>query len=264
MKPVEKIQYMAAIACDQELTATAVRVGIYLCNCLNGKTGQCNPAIEWIAYDTGCSKRSIQYAIDMLEKRGYLTIKKRGDGRSHKTKYVLKKDAAHCALSSQQRAQPIAPLLDNKGCNLETERVQIAAQKGANSRFAYNREGNSEGNSEETVKGKTGRKSKAKPPPEKWEIPPWVNKHAWAEFEQHRRDIKKPLKNLARTKAANLLRDMTHSEQQACIDNTIQNHWQGLFPDKVKRDTGKNQRGSGSERITEQQFLDNCVRFAKG
>jgi hypothetical protein len=76
--------------------------------------------------------------------------------------------------------------------------------------------------------------SKAKPKPAPWQPPPWINPTAWAEFEQHRREMGKPLTDLARTKAANRLRDLSHAEQQQCIDTSIQARWTGLFPEKAK------------------------------
>jgi hypothetical protein len=73
------------------------------------------------------------------------------------------------------------------------------------------------------------------PLPEKreaWTPPEWVNPQAWADFELHRREIRKPLSDLARTKAANQLQGMTAQQQQACIDASIQARWSGIFPDK--------------------------------
>ena len=81
------------------------------------------------------------------------------------------------------------------------------------------------------------------PKAERWKIPAWVNAKAWAEFEQHRRDIKKPMTDLARTKAANVLKGMTHSQQQACIDKSIQSRWPGLFSGRDDH-KGRNQSGS--------------------
>ena len=70
---------------------------------------------------------------------------------------------------------------------------------------------------------------------EKWNPSSWLNLKAWNEFEQHRKEIKKPLSDLARTKAANQLKHLTHSEQQEVIDKSIQSRWPGLFPEKVKK-----------------------------
>ncbi|MCB1722059.1 MAG: hypothetical protein KDI11_09915, partial [Alphaproteobacteria bacterium] len=66
----------------------------------------------------------------------------------------------------------------------------------------------------------------------KWQQPPWINQSAWNEFETHRKEIREPLSNMARTKAANLLKNLTHEQQQECIDKTIQNRWKGLFPER--------------------------------
>ena len=75
----------------------------------------------------------------------------------------------------------------------------------------------------------------SKPPPRaSWTPPAWINREAWDEFEQHRREINKPLSDLARTKAANQLAGLSPDEQQQCIDRSIQARWTGLFPEKVK------------------------------
>lgn len=68
----------------------------------------------------------------------------------------------------------------------------------------------------------------------KWQLPDWINPNSWKEFEQHRRDMRQPLTDLARTKAANTLKALTFEQQQACIDMTIQNRWKGLFPEQHK------------------------------
>ena len=65
---------------------------------------------------------------------------------------------------------------------------------------------------------------------EKWEPPPNLNTAAWAEFEQHRREIREPLTNQARTKNANILVRYPQDTQQAMGDRTIANRWKGVFP----------------------------------
>ncbi len=68
-------------------------------------------------------------------------------------------------------------------------------------------------------------------------LPPWVNPRAWAEFEQHRREMRKPLTDLARKKAWSQLRGLTHEQQQAVVDYSIAGRYQGLFPDRLKRNS---------------------------
>lgn len=65
-----------------------------------------------------------------------------------------------------------------------------------------------------------------------WTAPTWINPQAWAEFEQHRKEMKQPLTDMARTKAANQLKSLTFESQQQTVDMTIQNRWRGLFPEK--------------------------------
>jgi len=73
---------------------------------------------------------------------------------------------------------------------------------------------------------------------EKWNIPAHVNQSAWEDFEAHRREIRKPLTNRARTAAAKKLTGLTHDEQRDAIDNTVQSRWTGIFP--------QNQKGNGN------------------
>ena len=64
-----------------------------------------------------------------------------------------------------------------------------------------------------------------------WKAPNGLNMEAWAEFEQHRKDIKKPLTDTARTKAANQIIHLDSIEQQSTVDKSISSRWAGLFPD---------------------------------
>ena len=84
---------------------------------------------------------------------------------------------------------------------------------------------------------------------EKWLTPEWLNKQAWSEFESHRKEIKKPLTDLSRTKAANQLEGLNYDQQQQVIDKSIQGRWAGLFPDKVRNE--ENQRNSKPENSLE-------------
>ena len=94
------------------------------------------------------------------------------------------------------------------------------------------------------------KKEKNPPTPQrgKWVLPAFVNAKAWAEFEQHRRDIKKPLTDLARTKAANQLKGLSPAEQQACIDKSIQARWPGLFPERTNAKSKQSGASSTAQR----------------
>lgn len=60
------------------------------------------------------------------------------------------------------------------------------------------------------------------------DLPDWLNKEAWADFIQHRIEIKKPLKPLSAKKNMNVL-EKQKNLQQEIVDNCIKNEWRGLF-----------------------------------
>ena len=80
---------------------------------------------------------------------------------------------------------------------------------------------------------KVTKKKAAKKKPDQWILPDWVNPIAWSEFEQHRKEARKPMSDLAKTKAAGELKGFTFQEQQIAVNNTIQNSWTGVFPKKT-------------------------------
>ena len=110
---------MADLSRNPNLSDSAVRVGVYLCDCENDKTGQCNPAIAWIARDTNLSKRSIQYAINALADAGYIKVSQKGNGKGNRTEYELTKGANNAPIKGADSApleKPKGAKNDAKGC----------------------------------------------------------------------------------------------------------------------------------------------------
>jgi len=68
-------------------------------------------------------------------------------------------------------------------------------------------------------------------------IPNGINIKAWEDFELHRKEIKKPLTKLSRTKLYNLLLANEY-DQEEIINISIQNRWAGLFA--LKKQFNKN------------------------
>jgi len=87
---------------------------------------------------------------------------------------------------------------------------------------------------QQTTTNNKGKKEKNVKNNTEWVSPGGLNVNAWSEFEQHRKDIRKPMSNLAKTKAANQICSLSQEQQQATIDNSIQSGWAGLFPDKIQ------------------------------
>jgi hypothetical protein len=64
--------------------------------------------------------------------------------------------------------------------------------------------------------------------------PPDLNAKAWQEYLDYRREAGfKKLTEKGETMAMNRLLKISKAAQQECVDNTIANGWQGLFPDKT-------------------------------
>jgi hypothetical protein len=63
-----------------------------------------------------------------------------------------------------------------------------------------------------------------------FEFPDWLNRNAWREFEQHRKNLKKPLDDLSRKKNLEVLSAMNHVEQQQSVDQAITGSYPALRP----------------------------------
>ena len=72
-----------------------------------------------------------------------------------------------------------------------------------------------------------------------------INKQAWDEFVQHRKDIKMPLSGLAAKKNKATLSKYSPEQQQEIVDATISNGWRGLFPPKHSVKTNPEKYTSG-------------------
>jgi hypothetical protein len=82
-----------------------------------------------------------------------------------------------------------------------------------------------------------------------------INLEAWAEWCEYREAKKKPVSELAQVKQWKVLALYTHQVQQAIIDQSIMNDWQGLFAPKFRHQID-NQTNSTRERTLEQDLHD--------
>ena len=86
-----------------------------------------------------------------------------------------------------------------------------------------------------------------------------INKKAWDEFVEHRKDIKMPLSELAAKKNRATLSKYSPEQQQEIVDTTISNGWRGLFPPKHSGKTNSGKYTGGAIGRAMQAFDD----FAK-
>jgi uncharacterized protein YdaU (DUF1376 family) len=87
-----------------------------------------------------------------------------------------------------------------------------------------------------------------------WLPPQGLNMEAWAEFEEHRKSTKGKFSDLARTKAANSIINLSQEEQQATIDRSIQAGWSGLFPEKSTQQDTRPFFQKNNDSVREQLF----------
>ena len=161
-------------------------------------TGQLLTGRKVLAEQTGLSEQQVRTSLNKLKSTNEITIK----STSHNSLITLV-----CWESYQQNNQE-----DNQAVTKQqpTDNQAVTTNK--------------------NVKNDNNEKNDKKKP---WVSPAGLNLEAWAEFEQHRKDIKKPLTDTARTKAANQIIHLDPAEQQSTVDKSISSRWAGLFPDKT-------------------------------
>lgn len=88
------------------------------------------------------------------------------------------------------------------------------------------------------------------------EIPTNLNESAWQDYVRHRKEIRaKKLTPRGEKMAMNKLAKLSPDQQQACVDLTISNGWQGLFPEKVMSERAPSDQEHNRKEI--QSWLDN-------
>jgi hypothetical protein len=64
------------------------------------------------------------------------------------------------------------------------------------------------------------------------ELPPTINRNAWAEWVEYRKSRRKKISEVSAKKSLALLGAFDHFTQQRMVDEAIRNDWQGLFAPK--------------------------------
>lgn len=93
-------------------------------------------------------------------------------------------------------------------------------------------------------KGKEGNKKGGAAQKAPTPTPDGVDPKAWQDFDQHRRSTSKlrsTWNDLAKTKAANLLRQLTPDQQREIVDYSVTGGYPGLFPDRATKSVKTNE-----------------------
>jgi hypothetical protein len=192
---------------------------------------------EWTD-ETGLSRREQETARKTLKSLGIIEEKK--EGIPARLYFRVNVVVLNAILAKYCEETPSKAIKIKDGGNRHTVESENAIQEGLKTPYSdggnrlYNTEITSETTSETTSKRKD--KAAAK---EKFIVPDSINKIAFDEFEQHRKEIKKPLTDLAKTKACNQLQEFSSEDQQKIIDNSIRGGYPGLYVDCINRLSGQ-------------------------
>lgn len=130
MTPVEKLEWIAGVASDPEVTDAAVRVGAFLVNSLNRKTGQCNPKRATIMSGTGRSEATVKRALRNLIGSGWVEVLTTGNGVGNTSQYGfgkgVKKDPVKGVKSKPLRKPKGVKSVPKRGSNLSGKGVKSA------------------------------------------------------------------------------------------------------------------------------------------
>lgn len=112
----------------------------------------------------------------------------------------------------------------------------------------------------EFKEGKEGKEGKG------WVLPEWVDAEAWADWEQHRKALKKPMTDKARTLAVGVLKKAVEAgfTCRETVDLAITSGWQGLFVPKGRPSSGPMAGMSFAEardKIAELQYRRDMLRL---
>lgn len=154
-----------------------------------------------MALDAKDGRDSTREGIRELEEIGYLTRTKNGDGTLEMELFLVEPET-----EKPSKDEP------------ETDSPTDGKAVGRESRPISNKESYKERN--------TSKKEV------QVELPEWLNREKWEEWEQHRKEIKKKLTPLTVKKQIKLLSNYIPI-YDLIIEQSIQNGWTGLFPEKV-------------------------------
>ena len=201
------------------------------------KTQQCWPSIETLARTARISRRTTERAIVLLCEVGII-LKISGKGRSKTNHYqVLNPDT----LDGFYEGQTPAQLTGIKAVKPVKQRPENPSNSAIKPRRSCRTE---------LLKRTT---SRTKGAPEVIPEPLATDRFrvAWAEWQQHRDEIKHPITPTAGKRQLAMLAKLGHDQAIAAIERSIERGWRGLFPPDQDK-------GNGSTTSLSNCGLDPC------
>lgn len=234
--------------------ATARYVLLVLANYADKNGRGAFPSSSSISDDTGLSIRTVKYKLDHLMDIGVIRLGNQAIAGAYIDRHdrrptvydLCVERGASPAPGSERGAND-----DAMGCSSRQNGVQTTTERGAPA--APNPSINHQGTIKEpkgTVADAPAAQNKAQKFDPMTAQPANVSTAVWADWCQHRKEIRKPLTATTCAKQAKTLAG--HHAPDAVINQSISNGWTGLFPEKVL--PGAQQRGG--RQTSEPDFND--------
>jgi hypothetical protein len=198
-------------------------LAVYLCLCRHSDSeGQSRPSLNQISRECGMARRTTINTISTLEGYGLIgvirTTKQNGENNPNTYELLEFPDNPNQSKCEPDGSAPHAP----------------GSAPGAPQGSAPHAPGSAPGAPMGNPLGKPtslGKQKTSPTPSNEIELPTWLPAETWAEFVQYRKEIKKPLSELATRKNLKLLDELrSHGEDPVkVIEQSIANGWQGLF-----------------------------------
>ncbi|MEN8251696.1 MAG: helix-turn-helix domain-containing protein [Bacteroidota bacterium] len=207
-----------------ELPANAKYIGSYLMTWMNENGDNCYPSVKRIAHETSLTEPTVCKYIQVLREEGWLETKKKGfDGKAW----------AH------NQYYPNIPNKVLKEIKCELEGTKTDSVRHLNSHDKALKELNTITTDNSTVITKER------------DYPKELNLSAWNEYTEYRKEskIRKLTIKGEDKQIEKLIGFGDYSMQQQCVDETIANGWQGIFPPKNKQPNGYKSKAT--------RFIDN-------
>ncbi|SOQ10365.1 helix-turn-helix domain-containing protein [Pseudomonas syringae group genomosp. 3] len=214
------------------LDATARHVLLCLANYADKNGKAAFPSASSLSTDTGLSIRTVRYKLDYLLDIGAIRLGNQIIAAAYIDRHDRRPVVYDLCIERGASPAPGSPRganEDTTGCSSEHNGVQLTTERGAPA--APNPSSNHPltiNEPKELVAAAPAKSGKFDPLTAK---PENVSDKAWADWCQHRKEIRKPLTAKSCEQQAKSLEG--HSNPDDVLTTSIANGWTGIFPDKA-------------------------------
>jgi DNA-binding transcriptional ArsR family regulator len=186
----------------------------------NHLKNRCDPAIETVAQDCGMSKSSVKASLRALQAMGLIEATQRKDGRVHISNFYKLNFMTQVGQDTTGVGQDTTGVgQDTPHLGQDTTGDKSPHDPGVGQDTPPKREAES------------GRERKTTAVA-KFVLPPWIDREAWAGFEEMRNKIRKPMTDRARgliVKELDKLR-AAGNDVATCLNRSTTKNWTDVYP----------------------------------